>query len=429
MKKVLRFTFIFTLLLSISHPMLASDSQLTQLVGQKVIFLPTPSDHDTGYRYCKSVPDISSEAVKYDELVGKTAIITAVETWRDRVDLLLENGKKVYIFYYSDCVPYIGLFSDLEAAKKIVGQTIWTRKDTNLDDKTNPETVIELPRFVRCRVLGVEWGPHEGMPLLFTIEMANGKVGIWGGSATGLNPAWGILDDSWYLPPSYQNADDQSATAKVSELLGGWKNILVYTYGRNVGYFAIKPGSLRFIAAAQKESLFEARAADIWNGNKESTLYICAEGKPDDWLYTVSTGQGELPFFKDEVNPPLAENYDMYYVTINDQSKCPLRILGYRILIEDYGTVNVDLIVKNNSQKVIAAFTGSFLMYDKMNHPVTWGGGSNEFRFLCQNTPVPALSSSMAIGMWELLLYDNTRIIKPFIREIRYSDGSIWKRP
>ncbi len=147
----------------------------------------------------------------------------------------------------------------------------------------------------------------------------------------------------------------------------------------------------------------------------------------NEWNYKIFEGKTDkIKYDLHRINPKLSENLYDYYISWDDKTTCPLKILAYEINIDEYNTVSVDLIVKNTSKKVIAAFKGMFLMFDKMNHPVTWGGSENRFNFLCQNEPVPALSPETQIGSWPLRLYENTRKIKPSITEIQFEDGTKW---
>ena len=66
-------------------------------------------------------------------------------------------------------------------------------------------------------------------------------------------------------------------------------------------------------------------------------------------------------------------------------------------------------------------------MYDKMGHPVTWGGGDNIFGFMSQDENIPPNSNSTYVGNWVLRLYEKTRRITPWIREIQFEDGSFWR--
>lgn len=176
------------------------------------------------------------------------------------------------------------------------------------------------------------------------------------------------------------------------------------------------------------EYVYICKAKDLWE-NKEILLYISASPKSDEegLYYEIFDGENYFDQYDEQiVNPKLTENPREYYITYQDNSSCLLKILAYKIEIGDYGDVSVDLIVKNNSKKAITGFTGTFILYDKMNHPVTWGGGENKFNFLCQSKSVPAMSNATIIGSWKLSLYDNTRRIKPYIREIQYEDGTKW---
>lgn len=176
------------------------------------------------------------------------------------------------------------------------------------------------------------------------------------------------------------------------------------------------------------EYVYICKAKDLWE-NKEIFLYISASPKSDKKgiYYQIFDGENCFDQYDEQiVNPKLVDNPREYYITYQDNSVCQLKILAYKIEIGDYGNVSVDLIVKNNSKKAIAGFRGTFILYDKMNHPVTWGGSENKFNFICQNESIPALSHATIIGSWKLSLYDNTRRIKPYIREIQYEDGTKW---
>jgi hypothetical protein len=166
---------------------------------------------------------------------------------------------------------------------------------------------------------------------------------------------------------------------------------------------------------------FVLKAKDIWS-NKEMVFYTSFyENGRFFNLFDVND-----TYHISKTNPALKENLRDYYMTVNDASACPLKILAYRIYIDEYDTVCTDLVVKNTSSKGIAAFTGTFLMYDKMGHAVTWGGGDNAFNFLYEDDSIPPKSASLNLGSWELRLYENTYQIKPYIREIKFTDGSMW---
>ena len=62
-----------------------------------------------------------------------------------------------------------------------------------------------------------------------------------------------------------------------------------------------------------------------------------------------------------------------------------LKIISNSAAYLEYNNVNAGLVIKNQSKKPIIGLCGTFLMYDKMGHPVTWGGGSSHFNFMSQD--------------------------------------------
>jgi hypothetical protein len=92
----------------------------------------------------------------------------------------------------------------------------------------------------------------------------------------------------------------------------------------------------------------------------------------------------------------------------------------------DSNVTEVGLELKNTAQKEIIGYTGTFLLYDKLGKPVTWGGGSNVFRFMSQDDTIPVRAALFFDGYWRLTLYEKTRRLKPSIREVFFADGTKW---
>lgn len=178
-----------------------------------------------------------------------------------------------------------------------------------------------------------------------------------------------------------------------------------------------------------KKYTFAITGKDIWDNGETKVFYIgmMKLGFNEEQEWDLQCFDGEHLFGMWKVNPPLIENPDVYYIIWEDATKCPLKILAYRIYIDKYDTVNVDLIVQNNAKKLIVGFGGYLKMYDKMGHPVTWGGSDNVFGFMSQEKNIHADSKPYKVGEWILRLYEKTRRINPGINEIKFEDGSFWK--
>lgn len=261
---------------------------------------------------------------------------------------------------------------------------------------------------------------------------------------------------SYYTPPaqpavSKEPITDEMAIKVIQHFKDCGNSVLAVNSDSHVKYLMINPSTIVHIPnddpnyiniqnnhpngdelkpSKYKKCLLSFEAKSVWD-NKNVNIYCLAKSflltssDPDDFRFFIDL---EPAFSIQRVNPKLTETLYQYYVTVNDTSACPLKILAYQIDIDEYNTVNAGLVVRNTSKKPIVSFTGTFLMYDKMGHPVTWGGGSNRFNFLNQSTLIPASSQPTDVSYWALRLYDNTRKITPYIREIQFSDGTKWVR-
>ena len=252
-----------------------------------------------------------------------------------------------------------------------------------------------------------------------------------------------LLIGLFFISPFIMADDDSSEL--LSELNSWDKIVLTDTHDESIMLcIAIRPSSFEFLQQDDKryqellgdvkgsyltsdESnyIFTFQAREL-TSNKFSTFFLSANNNSyDEWEYTAFDGENLYSILK--MDPKLTDNSTDSYFSVEDKSTSPLKIMAYRIYIDNYNTVYVDLVVKNFSKKDITAFSGTFYMYDKMGHPVTWGGGNNQFGFLSQDVTIPSLSSGVNVGSWALRLYENTRKIKPLIREIRFFDGTRWK--
>jgi hypothetical protein len=257
------------------------------------------------------------------------------------------------------------------------------------------------------------------------------------------NYTWIYVDPEPTVPPTATEAQFIEIEQNLIDTYKSWSEILyfdtIYRYVKlDQTSFTKDSNCMKIIDLAKQNymiSSFEngyalkVKGIDIWNNKRQLDFYIVAiknEYNNSEWKYEVFTDiTVHHKIYR--INPKLSENHDSYYMSIEDKSLCPLKILAYQIDIDEYGNVNIDLILKNTSKKKIVGFVGTFEMFNKMNKPVTWGGGNNRFNFMSQDTTIPEMSSPVDIGPWVLRLYENTRKIKPYIREVQFEDGTFWR--
>lgn len=105
------------------------------------------------------------------------------------------------------------------------------------------------------------------------------------------------------------------------------------------------------------------------------------------------------------------------------QDSCPLKITKYFLTYNSINSPEANITYKNVSTKLIDGIKVSVACYNNFDEPVT-SGYSNVFGGIDQDKLRPGRQKT---GTWTMSLFDNTTKIKPFIREVHFSDGTTWK--
>lgn len=105
------------------------------------------------------------------------------------------------------------------------------------------------------------------------------------------------------------------------------------------------------------------------------------------------------------------------------QESCPLKIVKYWLTHNTINTPEANITYKNTSTKVVDGIKVGVACYNNFDEPVN-SGYSNVFGGIDQDKLRPGRQKT---ATWTMNLYDNTTKIKPFIREVHFTDGSTWK--
>lgn len=197
---------------------------------------------------------------------------------------------------------------------------------------------------------------------------------------------------------------------------------------------ADRSGSDDFFVKFKGDMVVQVSGRDSWRNSDARNYYLSfntparASQGTGAWLIErLDIFDGEVGFTGWPANPPLKDNPDVYYRTLKaTATKLPLKVLAVRFHLDKHGVVNVHLVVRNTSQKTVVGIRGDLALFDKMDYPVTWGGGRNIFGFMSQDEQIEP-NSIETIGPWALRLYGKTRKMEPRIHTLQFEDGTFWK--
>jgi hypothetical protein len=109
----------------------------------------------------------------------------------------------------------------------------------------------------------------------------------------------------------------------------------------------------------------------------------------------------------------------------DSQEDCPLKIVKYWLTHNSINTPEANITYKNVSNKTIDGIKVGVACYNNFDEPVN-SGFNNIFAGIDQDRLRPGRQNT---ATWTMSLYDNTTKIKPFIREVHFTDGSRWEIP
>lgn len=162
------------------------EEQYASWKGERIMLLPLhPDDKDNKYTlaeygWCKP----SAEPVSYRQYAGRIGLILESSPGHILIQL---NGSDERI---TMCHPFaaIGFFSELDAAKGLVGKTVWSKNNPNLlrncvsRGSWSPLTDINVGQVAKLTVTRVEWGfagfsPGSGNPIEAYFRTGAGEEG------------------------------------------------------------------------------------------------------------------------------------------------------------------------------------------------------------------------------------------------------------
>jgi hypothetical protein len=190
---------------------LVSAGAMTQeaWVGEKVVFQDYPLLREIGFQEYRWTPERTEGHCRYNDLAGKKATVVDVDQvkqgqWLVTLELE-ESKKKVYSDVFGYTLRDVGFTSEEEAARKLVGRTVYNRvfgpgagnprnrvyEWVPLDELTQEvegkpgEAEIELGNLEPVELVEVPgWFNSK---LAFKLRRADGSFVAWFGQATEIN--------------------------------------------------------------------------------------------------------------------------------------------------------------------------------------------------------------------------------------------------
>jgi hypothetical protein len=114
------------------------------------------------------------------------------------------------------------------------------------------------------------------------------------------------------------------------------------------------------------------------------------------------------------------------YVSYNDTSDCPVKILGYRIDLIDSNETAVRLLLKNASDLQVVGYQGTFELFDSEGKNIDSVQGDSVFTFK-ERQPIPADSRPSEGSVYIVEEGHMLKNIKPQITQVLFEDQSIWR--
>lgn len=114
------------------------------------------------------------------------------------------------------------------------------------------------------------------------------------------------------------------------------------------------------------------------------------------------------------------------YLSFQDLSDCPVKIVAYRIDYSESGETTVRLLLKNTANLHVVGFQGTFELFNAQGKPVDSIQGEPVFIFKDRTTlaanPQPQEGVSFVVEEGR-----NTKTVKPRITQVLFEDQSIWR--
>jgi hypothetical protein len=188
-----------------------------------------------------------------------------------------------------------------------------------------------------------------------------------------------------------------------------------------------------YLTNNNEKYFFHVDGIDIWSNEKVSGYLVITKYSMLD--YKKEKSWADFDYFPDGIlfyksklyslevtNPKFMDLDNIHSVISNTTELGSLDILGYQ-LSEYKDIVRIWLYLRNRSNKDIAGFKGNAELFDKFSEPVSYGGGDNSYAFV-NSEDIIKTGEITCIGPWEILIAEQTRIIKPHIKKIFFIDGT-----
>jgi len=217
-------------------------------IGKDVIFLAKPpSLQEYRYFYTYKKNDMVNYSIPYKDLVGKQAkIIEVGDTDSPEISLKLDDNVMLYCKAIGGTLDDVCFKSELDNAKKYIGQTIWSDPHIRIltyiiDQKSGEVADFDISNLEKLNVMNVEPSFNDYAPLRFALKRANGKLIFWDGSYSLINDtsnhllrpfnkSWSFLDPKKLHPKWTQKT--WNAIKQCEIFIGMNKDMVLMSWGK-----------------------------------------------------------------------------------------------------------------------------------------------------------------------------------------------------